>query len=64
MDLEQDILTLRLPCPFRHTHLKDCPLETRDWEEVLRAYLAFKAQCRSVALKAHERDANKRINGG
>lgn len=64
MDLEQDILRLRLPCPYHHIHLSECPLDVRDWQEVHRAYLAFRAHVRSVALKAHERDAFKRLNGG
>lgn len=50
-----DVLRLRMKPSCGHKTLVDCPLVERDWEEVHRAWTAFRAVCVSVAERAHER---------
>lgn len=53
-----DLLQLRPRPACGHRLLMECQLDLRDWQEVHRAYRAFLAVCRSVALKAHEREVS------
>lgn len=38
-----------------HGLLMECPLNTRDWEEVFNAWLAFRFQCVQISERAHDR---------
>lgn len=50
-----DVLHYRQKPQCGHDLLMQCPLTPRDWEEVFHAMLAFRAVCRSVSIRAHER---------
>jgi len=54
-----DVLRYRNRPPCGHELLVECPLTARDWEEVFHAMLAFRAVCRSVSVRAHERADNR-----